>query len=297
MKSKTMMTALLAATLAAANLTAAHAEPQGSSFEVGTGAMVTSGQQEDVNVLVRVDFQGSRSEVGKTEWIMAKIKANAGIGTNGSGAEVSYADIEFESMGAQHNIDERNYIGFSMGTIDYKRNLAIGNDETITVSIAGINGRSAAVHSAGVEFYVQSAVNMIGAGYSMSSKGVETQGMGVNIQHEMGFIFGNRFTVAAGTDLTLLSSNLSKKACKPLATESDPNGSNTSVCTFDKGKNGASSRALDDLYIKTVLKLNESLSLFGEMHNQSYSITSRSHTNQEDGAAARQYFIGISGQF
>ena len=298
MKTKLITAALLSATLASATLSLAQAAPKESTFEVGAGAMISDGQQNDISVLIRVDFDGFKSpEISKTQWILAKIRAHSGVSTSNSEGKLDYADIEFETMRGQVNLNDKNFMALAMGTLNYERNLALGNDETITFSVAGLNVRTGAAHSSGLEFYIESAVNLIGAGYSMSSKGVESEGMGIKTKYELGFLFGNRFTIAGGLNSTIISSGLSKKACKPVETTEDPSGSNTSICTFDQGKNGESKRYLGDAYVKAVLKLNENLSLFGEMHNQVYSITSRSHEGQKDREEANQYFMGISGQF
>jgi hypothetical protein len=71
-----------------------------------------------------VDFDGFKSpEINRTQWILAKIKAHSGVSTSNSEAKFDYADIEFETLRGQ--------------------------------------------------------VNLNGAGYSMSSKGVESEGTGI----------------------------------------------------------------------------------------------------------------------
>jgi|GEM_PF-3106000 len=291
--------AALTVLIASAGATASHAAPPAKTFEIGGGAIASFGQTEEVNVLIRVDYSGyTASERSHERLIIGRMKVHGAMGEDGGQTRVRYADIELEGMrleaGEAGGFD---LAAFSVGKLDITRNLAVGNNQTITLSLVGLDLKTGGEITEGVKAYVQTTMNLILAGISTSVGGDETEGLGANIKAEAGMLFGNTFSVAIGADLTAINSPLGKDACKGVKTEADPNGRNTAVCNWNDGKDGQSKRTLGSGYIKAMARLNDRLSLFGEVHDSIYKITSRSHPDQDNRESATQFFFGVSGRF
>lgn len=291
--------AALATLIASVGATAALAAPPSKSFEIGGGAVASFGQAEEVNVLIRVDYSGYTAADRRHErLIIGRMKVHGAMGQENGATQVRYADIELEGMrleaGESGGLD---LAAFSVGQLDITRNLAIGNSQTVTLSLVGLDLKTGGEITDGVKAYVHTTMNLILAGISTSVSGDESQGLGANIKTEVGMLFGNVFSVAIGADLTAINSPLSKDACKGVKSDSDPTGKETSLCSWNNGKDGQSKRTQGSGYIKAMARLNDQLSLFGEVHDSVYKITSRSHPGQDNKEEATQFFFGVSGSF
>jgi hypothetical protein len=291
--------AALATLIASVGATTALAAPPTKSFEIGAGAVASFGQTEEVNVLIRVDYSGyTVSDRRHERLIVGRMKVHGAMGQDKGATQIRYADIELEGLrleaGETGGLD---LAAFNIGQLDITRNLAIGNSQTVTLSLIGVDLKTGGEITDGVKAYVQTTMNLILAGISTSVSGDETQGLGANLNMEVGMLFGNVFSVAIGADLTAISSPLSKDACKGVKSESDPSGKETSVCSWNNGIDGQSKRTQGSGYIKAMARLNDQLSLFGEVHDSVYKITSRSHPEQDNKVDATQFFFGVSGSF
>lgn len=283
-----------------ASFSQAHADPKKPTFEVGGGVAGLS-KSDSMDLLMKVEYSGKDLERNPyLGFVLGRLTFSGAGGIQGDHAgAIEYADLEFEAMRMQSQTSDGKY-SFSLvtGDVIYKRNYPVGNGEMLMVTVISTRSHLGLDLTDHVKAYVDGAADILGLGFAKGLQdGVLSNGAGMRLKLEGGLLFGSRFRISAGFEEMFISSRKPSESCRPNPTESDPSGAESSICSFNSGKGGQTTRENFEKYARAVLQINDSLSAFGEVRTVIYELTSKTHPGQNHKDSAEQYFIGLMGKF
>ncbi len=181
-------------------LFATQAFAGGSMIEVGVGGAALGGDKP-VEALLKVEFAGIRAGESYTEsmFLIGKLRANVAGLNNG----INYLDIQFDPI--QWGLGDENINGFmSVGSIDVQRNVAVGNDFMMRVTVVGFRGEANSFPTENLQVFVNGAVDLLGIGFTPISGRVKS-GLSAGFQAEVGVVIAKKFRISLGEKLDFFS--------------------------------------------------------------------------------------------
>ena len=285
---KLITTTMMALALGGA-ATPAKAGP--SMIEVGGGAAFLNDGQP-IDAFFHVEAL-SASGVKKDYFIRAHIDATAAVGGEGLG----YLDIHLNSLGSNRGIDEM-FGSLTYLNADVQRNVAIGNQLGLRVTLIGVQGQLSSDLSETVTLVLKGAADLIGLGYTLRADGADLLGAGSGASAEAALKFNKRFRIALGEKLGITSGKgIQVRDGVDCTTYRDDWGNTYTTCRDHYSTVYRDHRVTSNTYLSLAFDLTENLKVFGQASYSVYAVSDATGEDQTSVKGAFQFFLGVGGTF